>query len=81
MTVPGSWHLGLFKLLYYHFLWCSFLLYAVNVICRQINNLLSFAEARNERAGSQLNRQDHCNGRNQVNITYTQLSKYTGRMQ
>lgn len=53
MTVPGSWHLDLFKLLYYHFLWCSFLLSVVNVVCRQINNSLSFAEARNKRGGSQ----------------------------
>lgn len=69
MTVPGGWHLDLFKLLHYHFLWCSFLLSAVNVICRQINNLLSFAGARNKRGGSQLNRQGCCGGRKQESST------------
>lgn len=58
----------------WHLLW-------VNAMWRQINSLLSFAEARNKRSGSQINEQDHCNGRNQVNIMYSQRSKYTGRFQ
>lgn len=41
----------------------------VDVICRQINKLLSCAEGKKKRDGNQLNEQNHCHGRKQTSLT------------